>query len=132
MSRLVCRLACALAAGALAGCATTAPSDPQALDEAHRDVAQALDSTEVNRYAWSELARARDMLARADEAWESRHDADETSHLAYLARRSAELAAHLAAQRAADEHIADASSELERLRADRRTREGTPFSAPRR
>jgi outer membrane protein OmpA-like peptidoglycan-associated protein len=77
----------------------------------------------VNRLAQSELARAREALNGAEKAWSDRRDDAETNHLAYLANQRAQIAMNLAAQRAADQRVAEAGAERERVRADIRTRE---------
>lgn len=117
--KFICTLT---SAAALAACGTT-QSRNASIDNAHRLVEQAASSPHVTQYAQAELARARDALARADDAWRDKRDSAHLDHLGYLAGQRAQLAIHLAAQRAADARIQTASAERERLRADARSRE---------
>jgi outer membrane protein OmpA-like peptidoglycan-associated protein len=117
--KFICTLT---SAAALAACGTT-QSRNASIDNAHRLVEQAASSPNVTQYAQAELARAREALARADEAWRDKRDNAHLDHLGTLAGQRAQLAIHLAAQRAADARIQTASAERERLRADARTRE---------
>jgi len=111
-----------LALLALAACSTT-PLPNAYLDNAHRTYDQASSNGDVDRYASGELARARNALAQADNAWTAKRDQEETSHLAYLAQQDAQIAMNIAAKRAADARVETASAERERLRADIRTRQ---------
>ncbi|WP_280156209.1 OmpA family protein [Piscinibacter sp. XHJ-5] len=111
-----------VAALALAACASV-PDRNVLLDDAHRIVAQAAASGEVNRYAQTELMRAREALARADLAWSDKRGDADVNHLAYLAAQHGHLTLNLAAQRAMDARIETAGAERERLRADVRTRQ---------
>jgi outer membrane protein OmpA-like peptidoglycan-associated protein len=112
----------AVAALALAACSTV-PDRNVMLDDARRVVQQAMSSSDANRYAASELARARDALARADRAWSEKHGDAEVNHLAYLATQHGQLTLNLASQRASEARIATAGAERERLQADVRTRQ---------
>jgi outer membrane protein OmpA-like peptidoglycan-associated protein len=107
---------------ALAACSSV-PLPNANLEDARTSVNQAGTNPDVIRLAPSELARAREALNRADKAWSDKRDDAETAHLAYLANQRAAIAMNLAAQRAADQRVADASAERERIRADIRTRE---------
>lgn len=104
----------------LAACAS-APATLPAPDDAHSVFSQASASADVTRLAPLELQRARESLARADEAWTANKDPAEAAHLAYLARRSAEVAINRSQQRSADERVQQAGLERERVRGDART-----------
>lgn len=110
------------AAAALAACGAT-PLPNASVQHAHRLVEQAAASPDVTRHAQAELARAREALHRADDAWRDKRDSDHVNHLGYIAGQRAQLAMNLAAQRAADARVQTAGAERERLRADARTRE---------
>ena len=111
-----------VAAAAIAACSTPQTHNSN-IDNAHRLYEQAAASSDVNRYAQAELVRARDALARADEAWKERRDNNHLDNLGYIAAQRSQLAIYLAAQRAADARIETAGAERERLRADARTRQ---------
>ncbi len=103
----------AVVALTLAACSSI-PNRNANVEDARLAVNQASGSTEVTRLAQSELARAREALNRADTAWSERRDDAETAHLAYLAylaNQRAQIAMNLAAQRAADQRVAEASAE---------------------
>src|SRR5712691_5266630 len=111
-----------IAVAAIAACSTTQSRNP-AIDSAHRLYDQAAASSDVNRYAQAELVRARDALARADDAWKDKRENNHLDNLGYIAAQRAQLAMNLAAQRAADARIETAGAERERMRADARTRQ---------
>lgn len=112
---------CALTAALVLAACASGPATLPALDDAHRVFSQASASADVTRLAPLELQRARESLARADDAWTANKDPAEAAHLAYLARRSAEVAINRSMQRSADEQVQQASVERERVRAEART-----------
>jgi hypothetical protein len=116
------KLLSSVAVLALAACSSV-PLPNANLEDARNSVNQAAVNPDVSRLAQSELARAREALNRADKAWSDNRDDAETAHLAYLANQRAHIAMNLAAQRAADQRVVDASAERERIRADVKTRE---------
>jgi outer membrane protein OmpA-like peptidoglycan-associated protein len=116
------KLLSGVAALALAACSST-PTRNASLEDARQVVSQASSNGEVLRHAQTELARAREALNLADRAWIDKGNDAETAHLAYLASQRARIAMNLAAQRAADQRVTQASAERERVRADVRSRE---------
>jgi outer membrane protein OmpA-like peptidoglycan-associated protein len=107
---------------ALAACSSMPSVNPN-VESARAAVNQAAANPDVARLAPSELTRAREALSRADKAWTDGRDDAEINHLAHLANQRAQIALNLAAQRAADQRVAEAGAERERVRADVRTRE---------
>ncbi len=77
----------------LAGCAG-APSNSEnaALQDAVRSVAAAADNQSVNKYAPVDLEKAKDTLNQAEMTWRETGDETRTNHLAYLAKRRAQIA----------------------------------------
>jgi outer membrane protein OmpA-like peptidoglycan-associated protein len=116
------KLLSGVAALALAACSST-PTRNASLEDARQVVSQASSNGEVLRHAQTELARAREALNLADRAWIDKGNDAETAHRAYLASQRARIAMNLAAQRAADQRVTQASAERERVRADVRSRE---------
>lgn len=115
----------ALAAAAVLGLAACQSLPPENADiaAASRALSQARSHPAAARAASVELDRAQQALQRAQSAWADRRDDEETRHLAYLARRRAEVALALATQAAAEERIGQAGAERERARLQARTRE---------
>ena len=113
-----------VSAALLVACSTTRLSNLH-IDEAHRVYGRAAASADVMRYAPVELARARDALASADQAWREQWDSDRLDHLSYIATRRAELAISLASQRAADTRIMAAGA----LRAEAQARDAKAQAA---
>jgi outer membrane protein OmpA-like peptidoglycan-associated protein len=111
-----------LAAATLAACSTVTPVNPN-IAEAQRLYQQASTAPDVTRHASAELAKAREALNRAEDAARDRRDNNHLDHLGYIAAQRAQMAMHLAAQRAADARVETAAAERERIRADVRTRQ---------
>lgn len=110
-----------LAAGLLAACASNAPSPD--VERARAAVATAAGDPAVNQYAPLELKEATDALARADRAWADGKELSETSHLAYVARQRAEVAANAARARQLEADLQQAATDTERLRLQARAQE---------
>lgn len=86
-----------LAAVGAAGCASRPP--PAALEEARLAYIDAAASADTVKNAPVEIYEAEQALRRAEAAWEVDEDAEETTHLAYLAGKRVEIA-HLTADQA--------------------------------
>lgn len=112
----------------LAACQTTPPPNPD-LAAARAAMEQARANPYAARVAALELDRAQQALQRAEFAWAKSSDADETRHLAYVARRRADVVVALASQARAEEQLAQAGAERERLRLEARTREAEAAGA---
>jgi outer membrane protein OmpA-like peptidoglycan-associated protein len=110
----------ALVAGIIAaGCSTSPPqSDVNAANTAISNAEHAIDSAandpHVNRYASSELGRAKDSLQQAQATWDKKHDLKATENLAYLAQQRAATAQELANERASEEAVTVAVAERDR------------------
>lgn len=77
----------------LAACAgTPPPSENAALTDAVKTVSSASQDQNVTKYAPVELQQAKDTLNKAELAWRNTGDQARTDHLAYLAKRHAEIA----------------------------------------
>lgn len=113
---------------ALAACQTTPKANPD-LAAARAAMEQARAQPLAARVAAVDLDRAQQALAKAEFAWAKDGDADETRHLAYVARRRADVVVALAAQAEAEERLGQASGERERLRLEARTREAEAAGA---
>lgn len=118
------------AAGALmlAACQTT-PKANADLAAARAAMEQARANPYATRAAAVELDRAQQALQRAEFAWAKEGDPEETRHLAYVARRRADVVVALATQAQAEERLGQAGAERERLRLEARTREAENAAA---
>lgn len=108
-------------AAALAGCATTPPSD-SAMVQSRAAVATARADANVASRASLELERANRLLAQAESAFAA-GDERNSGHLAYLATQQAAIAQETARQRAAEEAVKSASAERDRVVLQIRSRE---------
>ncbi len=113
-------LAVLLALGA-AGCTTT-PERVTEVEEA-RAAVEALASQPQADAASSELAEARDALARADAGLENDAPLEQVRHDAYLARRHAEIGMEVASEAQAREAIEEAEDERRNVQLQARTAE---------
>ena len=107
----------------ISGCASTPPQPPAALEQARATYNAVRGDPQVNKNAVVELDRATAALRDADRAWSEERDRSEVEHLAYLARRRAEIAMEASRARSADDAIQSASTERDRIRLEARTRE---------
>jgi len=105
-----------------AGCATT-PNDLPALDQAHRAVAQLANDPIASQSASRELLKAREALARADEALEANAPKSDVLHLAYVAERNAQIGAARLSEVRARQQIARGEAERNAVLLEARERE---------
>jgi outer membrane protein OmpA-like peptidoglycan-associated protein len=115
-------IAAAFAVALLGACASIPPDNPN-LSEARGALLTARADPHVAQAAALELQQAEAALARAEEAWRSNQNIDETRHLAYLARQRVAIAHEVGARRAAELRLQQADAERERVRAEARVRE---------
>lgn len=104
-----------LAVMVLAAC-NLAPPRPAILDDARVAVEAARANPNVTTYAAGELQSAVSTYERAEAALRNDGDTVEATHLAYLARDRAGIAQQMARMRAAEQTIASATAERERIR----------------
>jgi outer membrane protein OmpA-like peptidoglycan-associated protein len=111
-----------LALAVLAGC-NTLPADNAALDKARSDVKLAQDNAQTRALAPVELQRAGDALAKANASF-ARSDAPaQVDHWAYMAGQRAAIAQEVTRQRSAEQAVADADAQRDKLRLAARTSE---------
>jgi outer membrane protein OmpA-like peptidoglycan-associated protein len=114
--------ACAvLVAFGAAGCTTT-PERVAEVEEARTAVETLATQPEADA-ASSQLAEARDALARADAGLENGASLEQVRHDAYLARRHAEVGMQVASEAEALEAIEDAEAERRNVQLQARTAE---------
>jgi outer membrane protein OmpA-like peptidoglycan-associated protein len=118
-TRSVTQLAVLVCVLALAGCATTPQPNP-ALEDARQTVERAAENPDVNRFAAVELREAREKLTVAEDAWSDRAEQPRVDHLAFLARRQAELAEEAARARRLDQRLDELRGEREQVRLEAR------------
>lgn len=111
-----------LAAAVLAACAGM-PPDNVGLNQARSDYRGLQADPQTQRLAATELRQAADALALAEAAQVRRDDSAQVDQLAYLARQRVALAREAGNRKAAEEAVAKASAERDRLRLAARTRE---------
>lgn len=116
------RTAAALAVAAIAACSSVPPQNP-AIAEARAAYNSALSDSNVARSAQVELQQAQAALTRAETHWAEERDAEEASHLAYIARQRVAIASAVGARATALDKTRAAEAERERVRADARARE---------
>lgn len=111
-----------IAAAALAACSSM-PAGNVRLDQARSDYRGLQGDPLTQRLAPAELRQAGDALALAEAAQNRREDEAQVDQLAYVARQRVALAREAAARKSAEETVAEASAERDRLRLAARTRE---------
>lgn len=111
-----------LVTATLAGCYTT-PRRDATLDQARTDYRSAQADPATRQYAANELQLAADALDQASSAANQSADAEQVSHLAYLARQRVAIARALASQRVADAEVLKAGAGREQMRLGARTDE---------
>lgn len=126
--KLIRTLLTASIALALAACQTTPPQNPD-LVAARGTLAQARSNPAVGRSGAVELERAMQAMTAAETAWATDRNADETRHLAYIARQRAEIAIAVGTQAEADLRVQQAGAERERVRLAARSREADVATA---
>jgi outer membrane protein OmpA-like peptidoglycan-associated protein len=99
----------------LAACATTSPQSESALAQAQTAVRTLEADPLASQTAGKPLQDARDSLAAALQAQQDHKPADEVVHLAYLARRQAEIGEATIAETRAQRQIADAQTQRDRV-----------------
>jgi outer membrane protein OmpA-like peptidoglycan-associated protein len=105
-----------------AACATV-PLRNEELDRAHVEVQKLSEDPDTQTAASEQLTTAEDELHQADGALAEHRPTDEITHLAYLARREAQVGlAHIDELRAR-EHLKTATAERERLVREAQSRE---------
>jgi len=115
-------IALALAVAALCGCATL-DQRPYALEDARIAVDTARANPQVTALAPGELNDAIAAYQRAESTYRAEGDSVEVRHLAYVARDRAAIAQEAANLRRAEQTIASATAERERVRLMARTAE---------
>ena len=99
----------------LAACSTVAPR-PAVLDDARLAVDAARANPQVTTFAAGELQDAVATYERAEVVFRKEGDSEEVRHLGYLARQRAAIAQETARMRYAEQAIATATAERERVR----------------
>jgi outer membrane protein OmpA-like peptidoglycan-associated protein len=99
----------------LAACATTSPQTESALAQARTAVRTLEVDPLAAQSAGKPLQDARDALAAAEKAQQQHRPPDEVVHLAYLARRQAEIGEAVLAERRAQQQIAQAQTRRDQV-----------------
>src|ERR1700691_3172150 len=99
----------------LAACATTSPQSESALAQAQSAVSTLETDPLAAQTAGKPLQDARDALAAAEKAEQDHKPPDEVVHLAYLARRQAEIGEAVLAERRAQQQIAEAQTRRDQI-----------------
>lgn len=113
---------------ALAACQTT-PGQNADIAAARSSLEQARSNAYVARSAAVELQTAQQALTRAETAWAADRDEEQTRHLAYLARKRADIAMAIGMQAQSDERVQQFTAEREKVRLQARTREADVATA---
>ena len=107
----------------LAACATTSPESESALDRARTAVHELEAQPLAAQTAGKALQDARDALATAETAEREHKSPAEVVHLAYLARRDAEVGQAIVAEQTARTAMAQAQAQRQRVLLQARERE---------
>jgi|HubBroStandDraft_1064217.scaffolds.fasta_scaffold14933_3 outer membrane protein OmpA-like peptidoglycan-associated protein len=113
---------CALAL-LLSACATTSPESESALDQARAAVERLQAQPLAAQQAGKALQDARDALGNAEAAERAHRPPEEVVHLAYLARRDAEVGEAVLSEAASRDAMAQAQAQRERVLLQARDRE---------
>lgn len=113
---------------ALAACQTTPGPNPD-LAAARASLDQANSNPYVGRSGAVELQRAQQAMTRAETAWAADRDTEQTQHLAYLARKRAEIAMAVGMQAQSDERVQQFNAEREHVRLQARSNEADVATA---
>jgi len=113
---------CALALF-LGACATTSPESESALDQARAAVERLQAQPLAAQRAGKALQDARDALGTAEAAERAHKPPEEVVHLAYLARRDADIGEAVIAEQTARDDMAQAQAQRERVLLEARDRE---------
>ncbi|HEX2789102.1 MAG TPA: OmpA family protein [Steroidobacteraceae bacterium] len=119
----------ALAAMLLAACATTSPESASALAQAQSAVSTLEADPLAAQTAGKPLQDARDALAAALKAQHDHRPPDEVVHLAYLARRHAEIGEAVIAETRAHDRMADAQARRDQVLMAARERDAAAARA---
>jgi OmpA-OmpF porin, OOP family len=106
----------------LAACAT-APTTQMSISEARSAVDQLAAQPDATQTAGKPLQDARDILAQAEAAAAHHKSNDEISHLAYLAKRQADLGEATLVEAHAHQQVAKAEADRNRILLEARDRE---------
>ncbi len=117
------RRSLAVGVAALLGACASAPKNHAALDEATAAYERAAGDARVARSAPVELRQAHQALQEAQAALRADEDLDAVAHYAYLAKQRTEIALQSDRIAQAEEAIADASSQRDRILIEARTRD---------
>ena len=104
----------------ISGCASVPNSN---LDEARSRYESAQSDQRVATLAPAELRLANEALKQAEAAWKQKEDVATVNHLAYVTKQRTAIADQAANQRAADERVANASAERNKILLGVRTDE---------
>jgi len=107
----------------LAACATTSPESESALDQARAAVQRLEAQPLAAQTAGKALQDARDALAAAETAEREHKKPDEVVHLAYLARRDADIGEAIIDEQTAHTAMAQAQAQRERVLLEAREHE---------
>lgn len=113
---------------ALAACQTTPGPNPD-LIAARSSLDQANGNPYVGRSGAVELQSAQQAMTRAEAAWAANRDVEQTRHLAYLARKRADIALAIGMQAQSDERVQQFTAEREKIRLQARTNEADMATA---
>jgi outer membrane protein OmpA-like peptidoglycan-associated protein len=115
-----------IAAAAMAltlGACSTLQADNPALMDAHAAYNAAASNPLTTEYAGAEMLQAKTALDRADRAYDDHDKPRHVEHLAYEARQHVAIANEVAQRKGAEQSVAEANAERDRIRLDARTRE---------
>ena len=118
----IIRFAGLAVAALLAACATTPPPNDN-LAEAHAAVQNLSAQPDAAQSAGKPLQDARDLLAQAEAASLAHKSSDEVAHLAYMAKRQADLGEAMLAEARARAQASNAAAERNRIVLEARDRE---------
>jgi outer membrane protein OmpA-like peptidoglycan-associated protein len=110
-------LGIAAAALLLAACATTSPESQSALDQARAAVQRLEAQPQAAQLAGKALQDARDSLAKAEAAQQQHAKPEAVIHLAYLARRNADIGEAIIAEQTANTAMAQAQAQQQAQQA---------------
>jgi outer membrane protein OmpA-like peptidoglycan-associated protein len=106
----------------LAGC-NTLPANNAALDKARSDVKLAQDNAQTRELAPDELRRASDALVKANQSFARSDEREQVDHWAYMAGQRAAIAQEVTRQKVAEQAVAGADAQRDKLRLAARTSE---------
>jgi outer membrane protein OmpA-like peptidoglycan-associated protein len=122
-SRIQRRAMVATVAGLLVSACATTPEKDAEVEAARTQYMAASANPAAQQFAREELAKAEKQLASADAAVESHAKPEDIDHLAYLANQSARTAIAIGEANDAEQRVAEAGKDRERIRLAARTRE---------